>query len=256
MPQEIKGQGIQSLEAGLAMLKRIAAEKRPLTITQIAQLCDMPKSKAHHYLTSFCRSGFLHKGEDLKYALGPELILLGLEAVDAMDIYALALPYLEAIRDAVNETVYLSLWGLNGPFFVRCVESKRAISIGVRVGSQVSVTRSSSGKAFAAFMRKEETAAIIAKELEADSTDPELFERELRAVRESGYAHSDGTIAPGIAGISCPVFDRGGRILATLTILALSGTLNASEDSEAIRVLKEKGSALSKALGYKGERGV
>ncbi|WP_219838727.1 IclR family transcriptional regulator [Paenibacillus sp. R14(2021)] len=252
MSQEIKGQGIQSLEVGLAILKKIAVEKRPLTITHIAQICEMPKSKVHHYLTSFCRSGFLQKGEDLKYTLGSELVLLGLEAVDAMDINELALPYLQEISDALNETVYLSLWGMNGPFFIRYIESKRAIKIGIRVGSQVSVTKSSSGKVFAAFLRNEETEALIKKELEEDKMDSELFYQELQEIREKGYAQSDSTLAPGVAGISCPIFNRNNQIMATVSILALSGTLDISENSEAIRLLKENCLKLSMLLRFKG----
>ncbi|SDW47606.1 IclR family transcriptional regulator [Paenibacillus sp. CF384] len=252
MPQEIKGQGIQSLEVGLAILKKIAAEKRPLTITHIAEICEMPKSKVHHYLTSFCRSGFLIKGEDLKYTLGSELVLLGLEAVDAMDISEVAVPYLKEISDAVNETVYLSLWGLNGPFFVRSIESKRAINIGIRVGSQVSVTKSSSGKVFAAFLRNEETAALIKRELEQNQMEPESFEQDIREIQEKGYARSDSTIAPGIAGISCPVFNRKNQIVATVTILALSGTMDTSENAVTVRSLKENCLKLSIAMGFKG----
>jgi DNA-binding IclR family transcriptional regulator len=252
MSQEIKGQGIQSLEIGLAILKKIAAAKRALTITQISEICEMPKGKVHHYLTSFCRSGFLIKGEDVKYSLGSELVLLGLEAVDAMDLNEIAIPYLKELSEAINETVYLSLWGLNGPFFIRSIESKRAVSIGIRVGSQVSVTRSSAGKIFAALLAREETEAIIDTELEANQTDAESFERELRKISEQGYAQSDSTIAPGIVGVSCPVFNRAGIITAAVTILALSGTLDTSENSEAIRLLRETGLKLSAALGYKG----
>lgn len=252
MSHEIKGQGIQSLEVGLAILKRIAAQKRPLTITQIAEVCEMPKSKLHHYLTSFYRSGFLNKGEDLRYTLGSELVLLGLEAVDAMDINEAAVPYMQAIVDAVNETVYLSLWGLHGPFFVRCIESKRAVHIGIKVGTQISVTQSSAGKVFAAFLRNDETEGLILRELEEDRMDADAFRNEVREIKEQGYAQSDSTVAPGVGGISCPVFDRGGRIMATITILALSGTVDASESGEAVRVLKENCSKLSKAIGFKG----
>ncbi|SFJ35154.1 transcriptional regulator, IclR family [Paenibacillus sp. UNC496MF] len=252
MSQEIKGQGIQSLEIGLAILKKIAAAKRPLTITQLAEICDMPKSKLHHYLTSFCRSGFLKKGEDLKYALGSELVLLGLGAVEAMDINEAAVPYMKAINDAVHETVYLSLWGMNGPFFVRCIESKRPISIGIRVGSQVGVTKSSSGKVFAAFMRNEETENLIKRELEEDRKDADAFKKEIREIKEKGYARSDSTVAPGIVGLSCPVFNRSGHIIAAITILALSGTMDASETAEAVRSLQENCLKLSKEIGFNG----
>lgn len=40
---EVKGQGIQSVELGLGILKRISAERRPLTVTEISTICGIPK---------------------------------------------------------------------------------------------------------------------------------------------------------------------------------------------------------------------
>jgi len=248
---EAKGHGIQSLELGLDILKRIAEEGRPLTVTEISVLCNIPKGKLHRYLTSFTRSGFLHKRSDLKYCLGMDLILLGLKASEQLDIQDICLPYLINLKEFLNETVALAIWGENGPFFLRWEASNRAVNLGIKAGSQVSVTESAPGKLFAAYLPKERTKQLIQKELKEAGKNSALFFEELQEIKYRGFSVTTGTVLPGITAVSCPVFDVNGDISAALTVVSMVGVLDSSEGSDFINTLKLKTFELSQALGYK-----
>lgn len=247
---EAKGHGIQSLELGLDILKIIAEQNKALSITEISNLSKMSKSKLHRYLTSFCRCGFLEKHEDLRYSLGTELVLLGLKASEKLDVKELAAPYLTTLRETLNETVALALWGEHGPFFIRWEASTRAVNIGIRAGSQVSVTRSAPGKLFVAFMPKARTEDLVKRELDKYQIEKQSFYTEIEDIKRNGFATTNGSLIPGISAISCPVFGQSGDIVAAITIVGLSGVLDISGTSDNIREIKEQCSALSKALGY------
>ena len=73
--EETKSQGIQSIEVGMDILKKIAEAGKPISISEIAILCDTSKSKLHRYLTSFVRTGMLKKIKMLNIYL--ELKYLG-----------------------------------------------------------------------------------------------------------------------------------------------------------------------------------
>lgn len=248
---EPKGHGIQSLELGVDILKKIAEQGKPLTITEISVLCGMSKSKLHRYLTSFSRSGFLHKSTDLKYSLGTDLILLGLKASEQFDIQDICVPYLIDLREILNETVALAIWGENGPFYLRWEESNRVVNLGIKAGSQVSVTHSAPGKLFTAYLPKERTEELIQKELENFGEKTDSFYEELQEIRRKGFSVAKETVVPGISAISCPVFDKDGEILAALTVVTMVGVLDTSEESDFINILKQKSFELSKAIGYK-----
>ncbi len=248
-----KGHGIQSLELGLDILKKIAEQDKPLTITEIASMCEMSKSKLHRYLTSFCRSGFLKKQEDLRYSLGIELILLGLKTSEKIDVKEIAAPYLTALRESLNETVALAIWGENGPYFLRWEASNRAINLGIKAGSQVSITRSAPGKLFVAFLPTERTQDMVKRELENDDLKQYAFYSDIVEIKRKGFSVTDGTLIPGISGISCPVFGQNGEIIAAITVIGLIGALDVSMESETIRMIKEQCLSLSKALGYQYE---
>ena len=52
------------------------------------------------------------------------------------------------VKEILNETAALAVWGQNGPFFVSWEESNGPMNIGIKVGSQVSVTQSAAGLVF------------------------------------------------------------------------------------------------------------
>ncbi|MZQ80965.1 helix-turn-helix domain-containing protein [Paenibacillus sp. 5J-6] len=250
MATESKGHGIQSVELGLGILKKISEARKPLTATEISNLCDISKSKLHKYLTSFTRAGFLQKNQDLKYLLGTELILLGLKASEQLDIQDICLPYITKLREMLNETVALAIWGESGPFFIRWEQSNRAINLGIKTGSRVSVTESAPGRLFSAYLPKEKTQSLILNELKTNQID-DLLLKELNEVKRKGFALTSGTLVPGITAVSCPVFDLNGSILAALTVVSMNDVLDISEHSDFIINLKQIALELSQALGFK-----
>lgn len=248
---EQKGHGIQSLELGLDILKTIANVGKPLTVTEISVLCGISKSKLHRYLTSFSRSGILQKNAELKYTLGIDLILLGLKASEQFDVQAICHPYLVQLKEELNETTALAIWGEHGPFFIQWEAGNRAVNLGIKTGSQVSVTESAPGKLFIAYLPRERTQHLINHELTELGIGMDSLTDELQTIRQQGYCVSTDSVVPGITAVSCPAFDINGNIVAALTVVFMVGALDTSEGSNFIQLLKQKSSELSGALGYK-----
>ncbi len=246
-----KSNGIQSLELGLDILKKIADQNKSLTITEISKLTGMSKSKLHRYLTSFCKCGMLEKHEDLRYSLGSELVLLGLKASEQLDVKELSASHLLHLKETLNETVALAVWGAHGPFFLRWEESDNVVNIGIRAGSQVSIVTSAPGRLFAAFLPEEKTKDLVRLELEKKGMDEKAFYEDIRKIRQTGAAVSEGLLIPGISAISCPVFGQNGEIAAAITVVGLSGALDVGADSETVKRVKEQCVLLSGSLGYK-----
>lgn len=248
--EEKKSQGIQSIEVGMEILKKIADAGKPLSISEIAILCKTSKSKLHRYLTSFIRTGMLEKSQDAKYTLGSEIIRLGLKASQKLNITEIAAPHLMDLKEILNETAALAIWGQNGPFFVSWEESNHPVNIGIRVGSQISLTKSATGQIFTAYLPKEATEKLVEEELNKFSIDADQFQRTIDSVRANGYSSVISTILPGISAIASPILDISNKLVAALTIVGLESSLDTTENSEAVCLLKEKSVMISKLLGW------
>ncbi|MFB5191322.1 IclR family transcriptional regulator [Alicyclobacillus fastidiosus] len=245
-----ESQGIQSLEQAYVILKAVSEANRPLSMMELSNRCGMTKTKLHKYLVSLTRIGFLSKGRDLKYTLGNEILLLGLIASEQFDIRSQAKLYIDELQAQFNETFALGIWGQSGPFFLLWQESDRAVNIGIKVGSRVSLTHSATGLIFSAFMHYDRVWPMLEQEIERFGLERTLLADRLEHVRSAGYATVDGEHIPGIAAAAAPVFNRSGGLEAALAVVGTHGGLRIDADSGLIQALKSAAHQLSRDLGY------
>src|SRR5690606_3001409 len=81
---------------------------------------------------------------------------------------------LSNLRDEINETCILCVWGNRGPAVVRIEPAARSIVVNIRMGSILPVLTSASGLVYAAFLD--------------DKPVRELIEQERKQLREQGKA--------------------------------------------------------------------
>ena len=153
--------------------------------------------------------------------------------VEAIERVAQAMP---AICERVGQhTLCLAVWGNRGPTAIRWFPSSKPVSDNLRTGLVMNVTKSATGRAFAAFLPPEVVKPFIDEDLrlfmsadEDEATQRQRFESEIAEVREQGVSRAIGAKASplhqiAVNAFSVPVFDAEGHM-----ILALSLTTPAS----------------------------
>ena len=244
--------GIQSFENGVELLKIMVAAGRPLKLRDLAAASRMSASKAHRYLVSLCRSGFVaqdaHAGE---YRLGPYALEMALACFNSLRPIKLASEALEAIGREVDLTVAIAAWGNRGPTIIRIEESLHSVSMNVRAGTVVPIARSASGLVFAAFMPRHVVQPLIDAELKR-ATEREALEKELQEVRRTGVAAIAQRLVPGADALAVPVLDHRGAVALALMAVGTSGTFPLAADAPVASALKRHAAALSHELGYRG----
>ena len=74
-------------------------------------------------------------------------------------------------------------------------------------------------------------------------------ERVLSAVRKDGMALAVGLVHPGVVGMSAPVFDADGKLVASLNLAGMDGTMDRRTQNSAARALRAAASSLSSQIG-------
>lgn len=248
-----ESKGIQSIEVGIGVLVKIAQSKEPLSITELAIQCNTTKSKLHRYLVSFLRTGLLEKESKGRYVLGKELLRLGLKASYNLNIADVAHGCLMYLKEKFNHTTALAMWGNNGPFFVSWEETDGPINIGIKAGSSIRTLRSISGAIFVNYLSTYQTEKIINQEIEveADSNQIEMFWKTVEFINKHGYGYIHGTLIPGISAIAAPIFNREGQIIASISIIGITDSLEVEPESELVKELLHQVEEISKELGQK-----
>lgn len=251
--------GIQSLEAGINLLRTLVDAGRPMKLKDIAAARGMSPSKAHRYLVSLCRTGIAAQDSDHPvYRLGPYALEMAITCLNSTRPVKLASDALAALSEEIGLTVALATWGNRGSTIVRIEESSRPVSMNIRAGTVAPVTRSASGLLFAALLPWHVVEPLVAAEIEAlppgqRRATRQALDRALAEVRRTGIASVSQALVPGADALAAPIFEHRGRITLALLAVGASGTFSLAADGPAAAVLKRHARAISEALGFRGE---
>ncbi|HUT49993.1 MAG TPA: IclR family transcriptional regulator [Alphaproteobacteria bacterium] len=253
VPEARAQQGVRSVEIGMALLQALAARARsPLSLSDIAADAGMAPAKAHRYLVSLIRAGMVEQDQAAgRYRLGGTALNIGLAALSALDVMRLAGEALTALRDAIDETVLLAVWGNKGPVVVRWEEASRPVTTNVRAGSVMPLLNSSTGRVFAAFLPEATSREMIADEAAQTPALAKGYTAVLEETRARRMGRVEGDLLPGVAGLSAPVFDHQGDLVAVMSALGAQGQFDADWGGAVAAAIKAATQALSRRLGYR-----
>ena len=256
--------GIQSIEVGFRLLEVLTHTNGPMMLRDLARAAPMNPAKAHRYLVSFARLGLVMQTPEGRYDLGPFALEMGLLSLNRQDPMRRARPAAAALRDEIDHTIGLAVWGNQGPAIVHWEEASHPVTVSLRLGDVMPMLNSATGRVFGAYLPRAQTRSFIQREIDriaakgksADSENPEL-PRTLEAydaicadVRQHGASRIHGGVLPGINAMSLPVFDANGQLCLVLIALGAQSTFDTSWSSPLERRLRLAAQQLSADLGY------
>jgi DNA-binding IclR family transcriptional regulator len=244
-------QGIQSIEVGAVLLLRLSESPKPLSLKELSERSDMSAAKAHRYLVSFCRIGLtMQDSETGHYDLGPFALSLGLTKLARSDALAMARPVARQLRDELDVTVSIAVWGNRGPTLVYWLDSQHPIAVNLKVGSVLPVARSSNGRCFAAYLAPKIVQPLLPAE------DLPLLTQSVKDVQQYGAARAQSDLLPGINSFSAAVFDAWGTPQLAISLIGHQPQFSVAWSSSALKSLLSATQRLSCDLGYRvGELG-
>ncbi len=251
--------GIQSIEVGFRLLEVLTNEPRAMMLRDLAQRAGMSPAKAHRYLVSFMRLGVVAQDPlSGRYELGGFALQLGLARLARVDGVKLARIALAELRDTLDITVGIAVWGNQGPTVVHWMESSHPAKASLKLGDVMPMLGSATGLLFAAYLPRSKTGPMIERELgsaqhyssgSTPRTNEEL-ERALAEVREHGAARVEGMLLPTIHAFCTPVFDATGELALGLIALGHEGSFDIAWNGAVDTALRACAQKLSYELGY------
>lgn len=242
--------GIQSIEVGFALIRELGKAHGKLPLKTLAAAADMSPSKAHLYLISFMRVGFVVQDPvTARYGLGPAAIQLGIAAINQLNVVDVAHKHLEAVLENTGVSVSLSIWGNHGPTIIFRLDGRLPVPMSVKIGFVLPLLATATGCIFMTHLPEREWREIAEAE---DKVAPGRLAKALQKVekfRDRGIALTDSETHQGFFGISAPVFSSDNTLCAAVTALGLSAHADLSPDGPVAGAIREAGRLISADLG-------
>jgi len=225
----------------------------PAPLATLAEAARCTRTAGFRLLRTLEARGFAIQDEARGiWRLGARWAVLGRAAQQQGALAAAAMPFLAALGKATGENVYLR---------VRDGMESDTIAIyqtdpGLRLYSEVGQRRplhAGPGRLLLAHAPEAIQTQVLAQRLPrftpATRTDPAWIAADLQRIRARGYLMTADEVVPGAVGVTAPVRDASGQVVAALTVSAPSMRMRPPRPRSLVPQVLDAAAKLSQGLG-------
>jgi DNA-binding IclR family transcriptional regulator len=247
-----------STEKALEILLSFTPYNQEMGTVEIAQKLGFHKATVSRILHTLAHYSFLQQStRTKKFRLGQSAINLGLAVNRSInsEMVLLAKPYLDALRDALKETVVLEVVSGRSAVIAYIAEGPGPIRIKGTVGDRRPVHAAAGAKAILAFSPPEMKEQLLKEEMKRLTpntiTVPSVLLGQLQEIRRQGFAIDNEEVNIGINAVGAPIFNHEGKPVAAVVAAGLSHAITWEGASPIVPVLKETAEEISAQLYHK-----
>ncbi len=213
---------VQSVERAAAILRLLAEENEPLTLSQVATALGLAKGTAHGIVRTLQEVGFIEQDQvNGPYRVATEVFRLGWTRLDQNELRSKTMNWTDALAARTGESARVAAFHAGRAQVAHHVFRGDGGTQVLVTGSIVPLHASALGKVLLAF--DPGAGRSVVKTQLTPFTHRTIIERvslhrELATVRDSGWAGAVGEVEPGVAGIAAPIRDAGGYVVAAVGI--------------------------------------
>jgi IclR family transcriptional regulator, KDG regulon repressor len=215
-----------TLRHALEVLDAFTARRPRLTLAQLAEITHQNKATLLRHLSVFLDARLVERNGDT-YSLGLGAFALGANYLAQHDVYEISRGPMDDLAERLGETISLAIRDGSEVVYIEVVHGQAEIGVQSRVGVRQPAHCSALGKVLLAWLTPHEREAIVyvhplVRMTSHTITSARELELHLAGVRRDGYATDDEERAEGIRCVATPIWDRTGRVTASLSVSGAS----------------------------------
>lgn len=245
----------RTVRRAFQVLKYVAKEEDGLTLTEITELLDCPKSSAFNIIQTLLNLDLLSesKANNKKYQLGPENYVLGMNYYKRLDLVDLFKEFLPGIGDKLHRNCFGGILYGDKVLYIYKYAGEGAKLATCDKGTKAELYCTGLGKVLLAYSSSDYQKKVIdnmtfIKKTERTISTKEQLYKELEEVRKKGYACDNREIEDHMICFAAPVFNFSGECVAAVSI---SDMYTESTDCEFLgQQIRNVALEISKLIGY------
>lgn len=220
-----KNEQVISVVKTMALLETLSKTEE-LGVTEISRIVGSSKSTVYRFLNTLVQLGYVRQNtETEKYSLTLRTFQVGVHALNRLDLYKAALPFMKDLAVKTEETIHLASIENGRVFYVDKIESTQALKVAMSSaqGRFVSSIHSAVGKAILSWQGADEQEKIIDNADWNPATPHSVRTKEdlyndINQSRSNGYSLDWEENEKGVRCIAAPIFDDRNIVCAALSI--------------------------------------
>jgi len=247
---------IPNLRNACRILKLLGRSRDGLKVADIARELDLPVTTTLRIMSTLALEGLARKNEG-RYELGSVLIQLGHAALAGTEIRELALPVLQRLTQATDETTHLAVPCDDRSLIVAVQDSPHPLRAASRPGFLAELHCSSTGKTFLSFLHYHRLTELYPASRKLTKRTPQTrttlpeIRREVELTRKRGFSLDDEEFNPGVRCVAAPIFASDGTVAAAIGITASSLRFTRERIPEMSAYVMNAARELSEQLGHR-----
>jgi DNA-binding IclR family transcriptional regulator len=247
---------VEAVSRAMLVLEALRLGPAESTVDALASRTGISRAATEATLLTLERRGLVQRGsgDPPVFRLGLGWLRLADVKRRQLDIREVALAVMRRMRNAVDETVSLSVRMGSNRVNIEYAESDHEVRRIVQRGFHVALHIGAGGRSLMSGMADEEVEAYLAPVALSQIEKSKLIAA-IQATRRDGHAIVEGDVASDIAAISAPVRNHVGEVVAAVTISLPHERLTASMRARCIKEVMRGAGEISAGMGYVATRG-
>ncbi|WP_282940580.1 IclR family transcriptional regulator [Paenibacillus sp. RC67] len=214
---------VQAVDRALLLLQLVGDSTEPVSIVDLADKSGMNRTTVWRLIGTLENHGFIERDPLTKgYLLGYAANRLAAQAPQYGSLIRRARKSMEELQEKTQETVLLSVPKHYGTLTIDQIDPPHSIRLVDYVNAFLPLHCTSNGKLLLSSFSKEELHFFLNQPMDKRTpfsiTDPTLLLEEIEKVRTTGYATAIRELDENENGISAPLYNKQGRLVAFLSV--------------------------------------
>jgi DNA-binding IclR family transcriptional regulator len=239
---------MRSVQRILGVFESFSRSRDSLTLQEIADRIDLPKSTAFRIVQSLEKAGYLVRLVNQQYCLSFRFTRLAGLVKSTVDIREIARPIIVELAEQTKETVTLNTVSGRDRVCIDVIDTASPLRSVTKAGEHIRLLDGSSAKMLMAHMSKKELAPVISYVVRTARVKPSELQMELAGIREQGYAVSHGKRVLGLSAVTAPIKDVNEEARFCLTVAGPTVRMQTRE-KDFIKLVVKAAADISRRFG-------
>jgi IclR family pca regulon transcriptional regulator len=213
---------LEALARALRVVEAFGRDRRPLTLSDVARLVDLPRASVRRILSTLVSLGYAEV-DDRLFRLTPRVLSLAGAYLSSNAVSHIVQPALEQLSDAIKEGCSVAVLDGGEITMIAHASPNRILPVSAQIGLRLPAVSTSLGRVLLAALDDRQLDAMLARSkpqrlTSSTVTDKTTLRRAILKARADGFSLVDQEVEAGFRSISVPLRRHDGKVIAALNI--------------------------------------